>query len=92
MTTRSRLMNPAMIAALLIFAAGADTAFADDRGNDEATVPSHAAQIEKASKEQARQSNEAAVEEAARAVEAETRLDLDIALIGRSSILLADEI
>jgi outer membrane murein-binding lipoprotein Lpp len=85
-------MNPATIAALLLFAAGTAPAIADDHSSDEANVPSSAAQIEKVSKEQARQSNEAAVEEAARAVEANIRLDLDLTLIDRNSVLIAGEI
>ncbi len=92
MNTRGKLLNPATIAALLLFAANTGTApaMADDRvAFDTSEVSS--AQIEETSKEQARRANEAAVEDAARAVEADTRLDLDMRLIGRTSVLIAGE-
>ena len=92
MNSEARRMNPATIAALLLFAASASTApaMADERvTHDENEWP--CAQIEETSRKHARQANEAAVEEAARAVEADTRLDLDISLIGRTSILIAGE-
>ena len=92
MNTRKDLMNPATIAALLLFAGATCTApaMADDRVSFDADKVS-SAQIEEASKERARQANEAAVEEAAEAVEADTRLDLDIRLIGRTSVIIAGE-
>ncbi len=85
-------MNPATIAALLLFAGAGSTvpAVADDSVSFDTTEAS-SEQIEETSREQARQANEAAVEDAARAVEAETRLDLDITLIGRTSLLIAGE-
>ena len=92
MNTRPKITNPATVAALLLFAASTSTAptLADDRKGYEANDPSPA-QIEEASKEHARQANEAAVEDAARAVEADTRLDLDIRLIGRTSVRIAGD-
>ena len=92
MNTRNKLMNPATIAALLLFAGSTSTApvIADDRiAFDTSELSS--AQIEETCKEQARRANEVAVEDAARAVEADTRLDLDIRLIGHISVLVAGE-
>jgi len=91
---RSReLMNPAVIATLLLFAGSVSTApaMADDRGPLDASEISFA-QIEEASKEHAALANEAAVEEAAQAIKAATRLDLDIRLIGRTSVLIAGDL
>ncbi len=84
--------NPAAIAALLLFAATTSTApaLADDRQGYEANDTSPA-QIEEASREHAKQANETAVEDAARAIEADTRLDLDIRLIGRTSVRIAGD-
>ncbi len=93
MNPKAKLMNPATIAALLVFAGAPCTvpAMADDRVNFDANeLPSE--QIEEASKEQARQATEAAVEDAVRAVEADTRLDLDIRLIGHNSVIIAGEV
>ncbi len=92
MNTRPKITNPAIIAALLLFAASTSTApaLADDRHGDEANDVAPA-QIEEASREHARQANETAVEDAARAVEADTRLDLDIRLIGRTSVRIAGD-
>ena len=92
MKTRPKLLNPLTIATLLLFAGAISTApaVAEDQVSFEADEnPSE--QIEETSKEQARQANEAAVEEAARAVEADARLDLDIKLIGRNSVIIAGE-
>ena len=92
MNTRPEITNPATIAALLLFAASTSTALAlaDDRKGYEANDTSPA-QIEEASREHARQANETAVEDAARAIEADTRLDLDIRLIGRTSVRIAGD-
>ena len=92
MNTRPKITNPATIAALLLFAASTSTApaLADDRKGYEANDTSPA-QIEEASREHARQANETAVEDAARAIEADTRLDLDIRLIGRTSVRIAGD-
>ncbi len=93
MKTRPKLLNPLTIATLLLFAGATTTApaVAEDQMSIEADEnPSE--QIEEASKEQARQANEAAVEDAARSVEADTRLDLDIKLIGRNSVIIAGEV
>lgn len=85
--------NAATIVALLIFAGATSVApvAADDQ------VPSDTSEasttiIENTSREQARQANEAAVEEAARAVEANAKLELDIKLIGRTSMLIAGDV
>ena len=93
MNTKANLMNPATIAALLLYAGATCTApaMADDRVTFDASEAS-SEQIEETSKEQARQANEAAVEDAARAVEADNRLDLDIRLIGRTSVIIAGEV
>ena len=87
------LMTPAVIATLLLFAGSASTtpAMADDRGPLDASDMSFA-QIEEASKEHAALANEAAVEQAARAIKAATRLDLDIRLVGRTSVLIAGDL
>jgi hypothetical protein len=92
MNSKAKLMNPTTIAALLLLAGATCTppAIADDRAAFDGSEAS-SEQIEEASKEQARKANEAAVEEAARAVEADTRLELDIRLIGRSSVIIAGE-
>ena len=92
MNTRPKITNPATIAALLLFAASTSTASvrSDDRNDDEAHDVSPA-QIEEASREHARKANEAAIEDAARAIEADTRLDLDIRLIGRTSVRIAGD-
>jgi hypothetical protein len=92
MNTRPKIANPATIAALLLFAATTSTApaLADDRQGYEANDTSPA-QIEEASREHAKQANETAVEDAARAIEADTRLDLDIRLIGRTSVRIAGD-
>ncbi len=93
MNRNRELMNPAVIAALLLFAGSAGTApaMADDRGPLETSEMS-SAQIEEASKEHAALANEAAVEEAAQAIKAATRLDLDIRLIGRTSVSIAGDV
>ena len=93
MDTRNKITIPATIAALLLFAGGSSIApaMADDDVNFVADKAS-SEQIEETSKEQAREANEAAVEEAARAVEAETRLDLDIRLIGHNSVTIAGDV
>ncbi len=92
MNTRPKITNPATIAGLLLFAATTSTApaLADDRQGYEANDTSPA-QIEEASREHAKQANETAVEDAARAIEADTRLDLDIRLIGRTSVRIAGD-
>ncbi len=93
MNTRPKLLNPLAIATLLLFAGATNTApaIAEDRVRIDADEnPSE--QIEEISREHARQANEAAVEDAARAVEADTRLDLDIKLIGRNSVIIAGEV
>ena len=90
MNTKVKLVNPAVIAALLLFAGSAGTAPA--RADDRIALRSSKApseQIEEISRSQARQANETAVEEAARAVEADTQLDLDIKLIGRTTMPIA---
>ena len=93
MNTKTKIMNPATIAALLLFAGSISTApaMADDRVTFVASEAS-SEQIKETSKEQARQANEAAVEDAARAIEADNRLDLDIRLIGRTSVIIAGEV
>ena len=93
MNRTRELMNPAVIAALLLFAGSAGTApaMADDRGPLETSEMS-SAQIEEASKEHAALANEAAVEEAAQAIKAATRLDLDIRLIDRTSVIIAGDV
>ncbi len=93
MNTKLKLLNPLTIATLLLFAGAASMApaVAEDRVSIDADEnPSE--QIEEISREQARQANEAAVEDAVRAVEADTRLDLDIRLIGRNSVIIAGEV
>ena len=92
MNTRPKITSPATIAALLLFAASSGTApaLAEDRNGYEAHDVSPD-QIEEASREHARQANEAAVEDATRAIEADTQLDLDIRLIGRTSVRIAGE-
>ena len=92
MNTRPKITNPATIAALLLFAASTSTAsaLADDRESYEANDTS-SAQIEEASRKHAERANKAAVEDAARAVETATRLDLDIGLIGRTSVRIAGD-
>ncbi len=93
MNRTRELMNPAVIAALLLFAGSAGTApaMADDRGPLETSEMS-SAQIEEASKEHAALANEAAVEEAAQAIKAATRLDLDIRLFGRTSVIIGGDV
>jgi len=85
--------NAATIAALLFFAGvtGVAPAAAEDRMPSDTSEASTAV-IEDISREQARQANEAAVEEAARAIEANARLELDIKLIGRTLVLIAGDV
>ncbi len=93
MNTKPKLLNPRTIATLLLFAGATSMApaVAEDRVSIDADEnPSE--QIEEISREQARQANEAAVEDEVRAVEADTRLDLDIRLIGRNSVIIAGEV
>ncbi len=93
MNRTRELMAPAVIATLLLYAGSVSTApaMADDRGPlDACEMPF--AQIEEASKEHAAPANEAAVEKAAQAIKAATRLDLDIRLIGRTSVLIAGDL
>ena len=90
MNTRKDLMRAATMAVLLFLAGGTSMATADEVRDEANRAPS--AQIEEASKEQARQANEAAVEEAAEAVEADIRVDLDIRLVGRTSVTFAGEV
>ena len=93
MNTKVKLVNPAAMATLLVFAGSTSTApaMADDHVAFD-TSEASSEQIEEISKEQAKQANETAVEEAARAVEADTQLDLDIKLIGRTSVRIAGEV
>ncbi len=93
MNRTRELMNPAVMATVLLFAGSVGTApaMADDRGALDANEISFA-QIEESSKEHAALANEAAVEEAAQAIRAATRLDLDIRLIGRTSVLIAGDL
>lgn len=93
MNTKVKLVNPAVMATLLVFAGSTSTApaMADDHVAFD-TSEASSEQIEEISKEQAKQANETAVEEAARAVEADTQLDLDIKLIGRTSVRIAGEV
>lgn len=93
MNRTRELMSPAVIAAILLLAGSVSTApaMADDRGPLDASEMS-LAQIEEASKEHAALANEAAVEEAAQAIKAATRLNLDFRLIGRSSVLIAGDL
>ena len=93
MTNLREFLKPAAIAALILFAAAtsASPAAADDQASFDTSELSSAG-IEEISKEQARQANELAVEEAARAVEADAKLELDIRLIGRTSVQIAGEI
>lgn len=92
MKTVRELMGPAAIAALVLTAAGPGTppAMADEHRQPAAsTAP--AVPIEEASREQAKKAHEDAAEDAARAVKADAKLELDIRLIGRSAVLIADE-
>ncbi len=93
MNRTRELMNPAVMATLLLFAGSVGTtpAMADDRGPLDASEISFA-RIEESSKEHAALANAAAVEEAAQAIKAATRLDLDIRLIGRTSVLIAGDL
>lgn len=93
MNTKRELMNPATIAALLLFAGSTVTAaaIADDTAAFETSEVS-STRIQDASREQARRANEAAVEEAAEAVDIDTRQDLDIRMIGRTSVIIAGEV
>ena len=92
MKTKRDLTNPATIAALLLFAGSTITtpAKADDQAAFDAASAT-STEVQDASKEQAQQANEAAVEEAAKAVQAEARLNLDIRLIGRNSVIIAGD-
>ncbi len=85
-------MNPAAIAALLLFAGSTSTApvMADDPLSF-ATSEASSARIQEARRKQAELANEAAVEDAAKAVKADAKLDLDIRLIGRTSGHIAGE-
>lgn len=86
-------MSRATIAALILLAGGAVTAPAmAEHHVASATNEPEPAQIQDASRELARQANETAVEEAAKAVEADARLDLDIRLIARNSLIIAGEV
>jgi hypothetical protein len=92
MKTSARFLNRATLVALLLFAGstGVTSAMAEERAaSDPGTIP--AARIQEASREQARAANEAAAREAAVAVKANSRLNLDIQLIGRTSVLIAGE-
>lgn len=84
-----QVLTSATLAAgiFLLGAIGMGPAFADEQPLNEREITSES--IEQASLEKAREATEAAVEEAARAIEAETRLELDIGLIGRTSVLIA---
>ncbi len=85
-------MKPTAIAALILLAGGTSTApaTADDQRAFAASELSSAG-VQETSKEQAKLANEAAVEEAADAIKADARLDLDIRLIGRTSDFIARE-
>ena len=86
-------MNPATIAALFLFlsATSMTPAKADEHATIDASETS-TAKIEDTSRQQARQANEAAVEEAAEAIEADAKLELDIKLIDRTSALIAGDV
>lgn len=93
MSHNKRFTGSAATAAILILsgAAGAAPALADEQAAVEWQDVS-AEQIGEASREQARRANEAAVEEAAEAVEADMRLDLDIRMIGHTLLLIAGDV
>jgi hypothetical protein len=88
----TELMSPATIAALLLIAASASTPPAMAEGHllrAASTAPS--APIRAASREQAKKAHEDAVEDAARAIRADARLDLDIHLNRRTPTLVVRE-
>ncbi len=93
MSIRRELIMPATIACLLFFAGSAmlAPAMADDTAAFD-TRDVSSSRVQDASREQARQANEAAVKEAAEAIEADARLDLDIRMIGRTSVTIAGEV
>lgn len=85
-------MTPATTAALVLFTGITSTspAMADDPAAiDASETPS--AQVQEASRAQAKLANEAAVEEASRGVKASAMLDLDIRLFDRTFVLIAGE-
>jgi hypothetical protein len=88
-----KLPNPARLAAVMLVAVhlAPVTTLADDPGMpDQAELVSLS--IQTSSREQARAANEAAVEEAAKTIEEDTRLNLDIRLIGRTLMLIAGDV
>jgi hypothetical protein len=93
MMNSREFLRPTVIAALLLFAgvSSMTIASADDQPALESSEASPA-RVEETSREHARKANQAAAEEAAEAVEADTRLELDIRLIGHTSVLLAGDV
>ena len=84
MSKLSWIIKPTTIVALFVFAGTVPPAAADD------AVESHnapAAEIEEASREQAKRATEKAVNEAAEAIKKETELALDIRMISRRSTM-----
>jgi hypothetical protein len=93
MKNSRELLNPAMIAALLLFASA--TIMTPAKADDQVvfdTSEMSSGRIEEASREQAREANETAVQEAAEAIAADAKLELDIKLIGRTSVLIAGDV
>lgn len=86
------LIKPAAIAVSILMSGAASLApaVAEERAEFDAKEATFEI-IERASLDRARRANEAAVEEAAEAVEADARLDLDIQLIGRNLQLIAGD-
>jgi hypothetical protein len=91
MIMRNTYLKAALIAAAILFTGAAAVAAADEPVASDASAVS-SRNIEETSREQARRANEAAVEEAVEAVEADARLELDIKLIGHISVLIAGDV
>jgi hypothetical protein len=87
MTNQGLKMTTLAAGIFLLGAAGTGPTFAAEQPLNEHEMTSE--RIEQASLEKAREAIEAAVEEAARAIEADSRLELDIRLIGHTSVSIA---
>ena len=79
--------NGRVLATVLGILLSGSIAFAQETGTDQAAVDSAA----ETGRELAREANERAAEEAAKAVRAANQLDLDIRLIGPTSVKIAGD-
>jgi len=91
-TNELRMRNMEITRKFIAALAIASVLFANIASADEAAITqSHADRVAEKSREQAKRANEVAAKTAAEAVLVDTRLDLDIRLIGPTSVKIASK-